>query len=1420
MSDFVQRMAQLSPRQLTALALSLHKRLEEANRVRSEPIAVVGMGCRFPGAKTPQEFWDLLQQGREAIIEAPANRLDLDAYYHPDPEASGKIYTRHGAFLDSVDQFDPGFFGISPREAVSMDPQQRLLLEVCWEALENAGQAPDRLAGSLTGVFVGIGSSYYSEGLSVGRPEQINAYTGTGNATCIAAGRISYILGLQGPNFPVETACSSALLAVHLACQSLRNGECRMALAGGVNLMLALETTVFFCKVRLLSPSGRCRPFAASADGFVRGEGCGMVVLKRLSDAVADGDSVLAVIRGSATNHDGKTSGLLVPNRSAQETVIRTALARAELSPEDLQYVEGQGTGTILGDSIEIQALGSVFAGRPAAQPLLVGSAKGNIGHLELASGAASLIKAILALQHGQIPAQPNLDRPNEHVDWDSLPIRVPTALTPWPQTGGPRRCGVSSFGFSGSNVHAILEQAPPAPPAPATEERPWQILCLSAKTEPALHHLAAGYLRFLDGQEPEAWGDVCFSANAGRSHFAHRLALLARSPAEAREQLQRHSQGQTDPALRTGYQDPTSRPPRLAFLFPGVPRFPAGLAQELSATQPLFRQALEDCDRVLRTLPHSSTNGQDPAALFSVEYALAQLWRGWGIEPAAVLGEGLGEWVAACQAGIFSLDDALRLVVSLGQSSEAFSRAARAVAYSVPKIGFVSSSLGGLVTREAAGPGYWLEQPKQPARLREAFRSLVERRYSAFLEMGPACSRPFPVTEVAPDTLVLASCRPGQDPWVTLLDSLARLYIHGARVDWGEFEHGYSRKKVILPNYPFQRTRCWSEKPITAPRANGHLATASPEGLRNGETHSVRDHETQQLRQSLQGLPAEKRQELIAGRIREELARVLKLESSQEINTRQPLLNLGLDSLMLVELKDRLETLLEGSISPSVLLGNPCVEDLAAHLAHHLDRSGPVQADARMARMVQALEEMSEEEAQALLARRQQEEEAPLCKRLRELSPAKRELLLLEGLGQEQPALNGLASEPEVDLEAEVVLPADIKPSAGAGPAPTEPSAVLLTGATGFLGAYLLHELLRQTRARIYCVVRAGSLGEAQTRISKTLRSYDLDPGPEAGRIIPVVGDLERPMLGLSGNQLAELAEQVEAVYHNGAVVHFVKPYAQLKAANVLGTIEALKLACQGRAKRFHLISSLSVFASPLYLACGLVPEDAPLEFSLGLTNGYVQSKWVSERITTLARDRGLEVVIYRPGLIASHTRTGHGKLDDLLPRLVKGCVQLGCVPEVADGLVDYSPVDYVSEAIVYLSRLTQAVGKAFNFLNPKPLTWQELADGLESGGYAVDRVPPQEWVNRLRATTPDNVMKPLLPLVDTYVAAGLPVVQLDSSNTRQALAGSTIHCLAGKDLLHCYLEHFTRMGYVSPPEQSILPCSAGPSRLYKDLV
>ncbi|SCL23201.1 myxalamid-type polyketide synthase MxaF [Micromonospora pallida] len=624
----------------------------------SEPIAIIGMACRFPGARNTDAYWQLLTEGVDAITEVPTDRWDVDHFYSSAPDAPGRTSTRWGGFLDQVDHFDAGFFGLAPREVIQMDPQQRLFLELAWEALEDAGIAPGSLKDSPTGVFCGAMWQDYAR-LAARDPEDVTAHTATGHDLSVIPARVSYLLGLQGPSLAVNTACSSSLVAVHLACQSLRSGESTVALAGGVNLTIAPDSTVAMSKFGAMAPDGRSKAFDARANGYVRGEGAGIVVLKPLSRALADGDPVHCVIRGSTVNNDGFSNGLTAPNPQAQVAMLQAAYQRAGVAPERVHYVETHGTGTFLGDPIEANAIGAVLgANRPADRPLVIGSVKTNIGHLEAAAGIAGLIKTALAIRHQTVPPNLHFTQPNPHIDFERLRLRVPGTVESWPSPEEKPLAGVSAFGFGGTNCHVVLEGATP---------QPVHLLPLSAPDPAALRVAARAVREAATG--PVALADLGYTAARQRTDQPYRLALPARTRDELVDRLDQWLAPTSEPVPAP------SSPPRVVFVFPGQGGQWWGMGRELARCEPVFRGVLRECGAAFSEFVdwslvevlegESVPEGIDVVqpVLFAVEVGLAALWRSWGVEPAAVVGHSMGEVAAAYVAGALSLSDAARVI-------------------------------------------------------------------------------------------------------------------------------------------------------------------------------------------------------------------------------------------------------------------------------------------------------------------------------------------------------------------------------------------------------------------------------------------------------------------------------------------------------------------------------------------------------------------------------------------------------------------------------------------------------------------------------------------------------------------------------------------------------------------------------------
>lgn len=843
MNNLSERVEQLSPLKRAMLALDkMQAKLDKLEQAKNEPIAIVGMGCRFPGeANSPETFWQLLQSGKHITGELPKQRWDIDSYYDPDPGKPGKIYTRYGSFLSQVDKFDADFFGISPREAISMDPQQRLLLEVSWEALENGGQVPERLKNTQTGVFVGIMYSDYNHRvIGTGNPENIDLYTSSGVGFSFLAGRLSYLLGLHGPSVVMDTACSSSLVSIHLACQSLRLGECKVALAGGVNLILSPEVSVALSRLRALAPDGRCKTFDAAANGYTRGEGCGMIVLKRLSDAIANNDNILAVIRGSAVNHDGASSGLTVPNGLAQQTLMRQALENAQVQPQQVGYIEAHGTGTSLGDPIEVRALEAVYGqNRDTTNPLLIGSVKTNIGHLESAAGIAGLIKVILALQHQEIPAHLHLQSLNPHISLLDNRIQIPVEHTPWNNVNGKRIAGVSSFGLSGTNAHIILEEAPVETIQSVPDSASAFVLPLSAKTPTALQELVQNYKGCLETVSSTfSLQDICYNASVRRSHHNYRLAFVGDSQQAIQNKLDAYLQSQTNDTSKE-----LNESPRIAFIFTPLQT----TQQETNwwtnwqqlLHQPTFQETLEQCNQLfekyagwslLEQLKQKSRLTQSEVSqpiIVALQISLATLWRSWGIQPSAIAGYGLSEIAAAYIAGVLNLDTAMQLLfyqLDAKVNKTSFTPVDVTQPASIP---IYSHIAGKLVDGQAVDITKWGDSTSSSTNA-GMVNYLMMNGYNTFIEINPLAILSKEIVQISRQQKLQAIHLPSVETpniYFQLLDSLGQLYTLGCSINWENF-YTHISPYVSLPYYPWQRETYWLDFSETKSQASKKVTT------------------------------------------------------------------------------------------------------------------------------------------------------------------------------------------------------------------------------------------------------------------------------------------------------------------------------------------------------------------------------------------------------------------------------------------------------------------------------------------------------------------------------------------------------------------------------------------------------------------
>jgi acyl transferase domain-containing protein len=961
-----------------------------------QAIAVIGLAGRFPGARTPEELWRNLQEGVESIrLLSDAEQEDLGV---PRAVRSDPSWVPAAAMPEGIEDFDAPFFGINHREAEILDPQHRWFLEVCWEALENAGYVPEAYKG-LIGVCGGMTTSTYLF-FNLSRSSQVAATVDptqliVGNGVDTLTTRVSYKLNLKGPSLGVQSACSTSLVAVHTACQMLLNNEADMVLAGGVSINVGQRGGYKYVEDGQMSPDGHVRVFDAQAKGTVFGSGAGVVVLKRLADALADGDTVRAVILGSATNNDGSLKvGFAAPGVDGQAEVISEALGAAGVEPESISYIEAHGTGTALGDPIEIQALNKAYRDATDRKGFChIGSLKTNIGHLDVASGVSGLIKTVMAMEHGEIPPSLHFREPNPRIDFAASPVRVVSRRTEWKRQegGAPRRAAVSSFGFGGTNAHVILEEAPQVPRQAV--HRPWRLLTLSARSVMGVEEAAerlAGHFR----RHPETdLGDAAYTLLAGRRTFPFRRAVICRDAADAADCLE----GRAPERMLSDASAEEPRDRATAFLFPGEGAQHVGMARELYATEPVFRELLDRAADLLlpylgldvRTVLYPAAEGRAEAerllaaprvgqpALFAVEHALARLWMSWGVMPQAMLGQGVGEWVAACLSGVISLEDALAVVAERGRVMEAPSADSellerlRGVRLSAPRIPFLSSAAGTWMrAEEATDPAAWVRQMRAPARPEAGLAVLLAEPDRVLLEVGPGRGWTDLAAAQAPGRPAIASLGAAGDgregaEGLRLMTALGRLWLAGQRIDAARLFAGQERRRVPLPSYPFERLRYWIE-PDRAPEAAAAVVEEPGTRFRVQAPAQVL-HPRPRLATPFV-VPNGETEKRVAAIWR----RVLGVD---QVGLYDSFLDLGGDSLLATQMLTLLREEMQADVPLEEMFADPTVAGVAAVVTQVQTAAASTASPDRLAALLAEIQGLSEAELEAELAGARDEE-------------------------------------------------------------------------------------------------------------------------------------------------------------------------------------------------------------------------------------------------------------------------------------------------------------------------------------------------------------------------------------------------------------------------------------------------------------
>lgn len=1409
-------------------------------------IAVASASCRLPQAKNPEEFWELLRRGASTSRPIPQDRWDNATVYDPTPGRTGRSYAASASFIDNPYGFDPAPFGMSPREAAATDPHHRLVLMCAWEALERAGIDPTSLRGTRTGVFVGMSGNDYERGrLSNGKMEDLDGITSIGSSANFAANRLSYLLGLHGPSMVVDTACSSSLVALHLARQAIQSGDCDLAVVAGVNLMFSAEAMVALSQSRMLSPTGRCHTFSTLADGYARGEGCVALVLRRAEDIPAEAPVPMATLMATAVNQDGPTSGITVPNGKSQAALIRSAHTTAGIDADALDYIELHGTGTRLGDPIELRALADVYRARRRTAPLWIGATKPVTGHLEGAAGLVGLLKCLLVATYRTVPAQPVDGEPTDGVRWDELPFRIPTGDTDIPTRQVVS--GVSSFGYGGTNAHAIVQgwAKPTAPDRKKVtiEEAGHHLplaLKLGAASPGAINDLARAYGAYLDTHGPESARHLCAASLATRADLTHRVSIVATTPAQLLEALNAVARGEHHAAVIPGaHQDEHGRGPRPG---PGAhqkakkndgQRTPAGSpAEVLNSTDssvpppmgtpnpvstprgcrtdqdidwstskkipgpaiPTYPWQLEDLRPdlqpgprqekktdpgiTLQLFPISGTSGEARAEISAASAPIIDehIVYGHRVLPGVVFMElilRLAETLPGPTARVKSLDITRPCIIEdsrpcrLQLRWESTGDTLRITIESENQAGMVLHHATARLDRAddttetmAAAPLHGLDESVTYELDGDEFYATL---WPEDFCIGPSLALVQAAHLTSEGTIqaviggpprACAATRSGIRPTLLVLD--AAIQAAGAiRFDRksGVVTLGTGFTTLDLNDGADLTTGATvvavPDSPDTASIYIYSLSGTPLAGIRGVENRPVSsDHlthllETPRTKETRgRGIDPDHGPEAL---VRTAIAAVLGVDSSSlAFDARLEDL---MDSILLVELGDKLQ---------------PHTNDILGV---------PELLDATTVAGLIALMTPDDEPCKASVGEPEREVFDPPLRR-RELTVA---------------AMTELA---------EAVEFADIR----AVPRDSLPPGVLLTGATGFVGSFLLHELLSSTSREVHCLVRADNVEEGRERIWAAAKAYDLDTRKFESRVHVVPGDLTEHRFGLNQEVYSELRDRVGEVFHNAGSVKWTASYQQLAPHNVDGTAEVLRFATDGEARVVHFTSTVGVFSSDR-VDLGEVHESVPLEDSGPLIVGYAQTKWVAELMVRRAGKHGLPHTIHRINTGPSSTSGAFNSLDHL-SLIIKGCIESGLAPDDGPFPVQAAPIDHVARAYVRLALDPGFLGRTSHLVNEPTTPWPEFFGHIEGYGYKLERLPFEEW--RAAVTGKRSGTMALLGLAPfiTRTVDDVSLADFIAPETRAALGSKQPWCPpVDRDLVHTFLNGFTKRRFVNPP-------------------